>query len=277
MNSNAMHGTMGMFAALLVAASGMATAQTPRGGGTALQVGLHAEGVLAAPTANFITFPGVQNCMSATGTAGFEGGTGGGFSVFGLLALRPTPGAGFASHLGGAVRVGFSSSSTRFTADEPIGSASDAFGNVVPVVDRYNITVKTGELRVEPSGNYRLSAEVPLFVSLGARLSYLAGGTYEQYESIASPAGATFGDGSSERNRTAGDLTEVRALQVGMTFGIGYEIPLGPTFSLRPELSGLLALTSPVPGVDWSPHEVRFGLGVLYTLPRESSSPLQEE
>lgn len=277
MNSNAMHRTVRTLAVLLVAASGVALAQTPRGGGAALQVGLHAEGVLAAPSANFITFPGVQNCMSATDTAHFEGGTGGGFSIFGLLALRPVPGAGLASHFGGAVRVGFSSSSTHFTADEPIGSASDAFGNVVPVVDRYNISVATGELRVEPSGSYWLSSGIPLFVSLGARLSYLAGGTYEQYESIASPANATFGDGSSERNRTAGDLTEVRALQVGMTLGIGYDIPLGPTLSLRPELSGLLALTSPVPGVTWRPHELRFGLGILYTLPRESSSPLQEE
>lgn len=252
-----------------------ASGQGRRGG--IMQVGLHIDGVLSAPTADFVEFPGVSNCIVPQGDTRFESGSGGGFSLCGVLALKPAIGATLGSRVGGVLKVGLSTTSTTFEADETIGSASDPAGTIHPVVSRYGITVRLSEMRVEPSASFWPSTSVPVLVSLGARLGYVFGGTYDHREDLVAPSGATFRDGSTVRNTGAGDITEVRTLQMGLSLGVAYDIPMSPTLSLRPEIGGLLGLQSPVNGVQWKANEVRLGVSLLYMLPREGSSPLQEE
>ncbi|MBS1911187.1 MAG: outer membrane beta-barrel protein [Bacteroidetes bacterium] len=266
----------------IVAGAGFGVAngqQTKIGAGhvplSRLAVGLHAGGVLMASSADFDSFPGVESCIGAQSPSRYSAGSGGGFEVAAMLALNPAMGSGFVSHLGGDLRVGFASSSTGFGADEGIGQAANAAGEPVPVVAHYALTSRLSELRIEPAVAYWLSSEVPLHLRLGLSMGYILGGTYDYKEQIASPGGATFGDGSTTRNAQSGDVTDLRKLQLGLTAGIGYEIGLGGALALRPELSALLGFQSPVNGLTWSPTEIRLGLSVLYTLPHEESSPLE--
>ena len=64
-------------------------------------------------------------------------------------------------------------------------------------------------------------------------------------------------------------------MQAGLKLALGYDVPLSKTLALRPELTGLLGLNSPVQGVTWSPNEVRFGLSIVFTQIPEQSTPLQ--
>ncbi|HVZ38401.1 MAG TPA: outer membrane beta-barrel protein [Candidatus Kapabacteria bacterium] len=271
-----------LIAAGLVAGAGFGVAsgqQTKIGAGHAplsrFAVGLHVGGVLTTSSADFDSFPGVESCIGAQSPSRYSAGSGGGFEVAAMLALNPAMGSGFVSHLGGDLRIGFSSSSTGFGADEGIGQTANAAGEPVPVVAHYALTGRLSELSIEPAVAYRLSSEAPLHLRLGLRMGYLLGGTYDYEEQIASPGGATFGDGSTTRNPQSGDMTGLRKLQMGLTAGIGYEIGLGGSLALRPELSALVGFQSPVNGLTWKPSEIRLGLSVLYTLPHEESSPLE--
>jgi hypothetical protein len=263
-------------AVLLMGGSMKVSAQSPHQS-SSLQAGLYGGGILATPSASFSQFPGVINCIDNTVEDAFTSGSGGGFSVAGVFGIKPSFGEGFAGHLGGAVKVGLASSTTTFEARQTLGSASDPSGNLQPVVTGYTIEAKVTEVRIEPVATLWLSQKTPLMVSLGARVGVLMGGTFNHVEKLVTPAGGTFGDGSAERNRMEGDLQDKNALQAGLVLGLGYDFALSPIFSIRPELSGTLGLTSPVNGVDWKGHEVRFGVSVLYTLPKEGPSPLQGE
>jgi hypothetical protein len=247
--------------------------------GHAVQFGVQANGLLGATSSEFSQLPGVANCIGSLGAPTiFDGGSGGGFSGSALIGLTPIPGneGGFLSHLGGELAVGFASASTTFEVDERIGQAIDPSGNILPVFSRYTVDTKVSELRLEPMARYYLG-NLPLTLGIGAKLGFLMGATYDQKETIASPSAATFEDGSKERNSNSGDLAETSGLQVGIKLGIAYDVMLAQTITLRPEIGGMLALTSPVQGVTWNPNELRLGLAILFTPALQQSTPLQQE
>lgn len=239
---------------------------------SSLQLGLYGGGLLSTPSVSFTNFPGVLSCNTET----YNHGSGGGFAVAGVLSLVPPHTASFTGHLGGTLKVGLVASTTTFEVDETLGMVSDQSGDLHPAVSRYGIDASVSELRLEPTASYWLSQKTPLVFSVGARLGFELGATYDYAERLVSPAGATF-NGSAERGATNGDLEEKNAIQAGVLLGLGYDLSLSPTITLRPELTGVMSLTSPVKSVDWKAHEVRFGVSVLYTLPRTQSSPLQDE
>jgi len=237
-----------------------------------LQVGLYGGGVLSTPSASFTTFPGVLSCNMESYTQG----SGGGFALAGVIALVPPHTDNFSGHLGGSLKAGIVSSTTTFEVDETLGMVSDQSGELHPAVSRYGIDASVMELRLEPTASYWLSKKTPLVFSVGARLGVELGATYDYAERLVSPAGATF-NGSPERGAMSGDVAEKNAIQAGLLAGLGYDLPIGPTITLRPELTGVVSLTSPVKSVDWKAHELRLGLSVLYSLPKAQSSPLQDE
>jgi hypothetical protein len=257
-------------------AAGPASGQIQRTS-RSLQFGLYAGGLLSTPSSSFTQLPGAANCVGSVTATTFDGGSGGGFNVAGLLGITPLPSMeeGFLSHIGGSVAVGYATAKTTFQADEPIGSASDPAGNIRQITSRYTIETTISELRLEPAANFYIGPTLPLMFSLGLKLGFQMSGSYTQKEEIASPSGATFADGTRQRNNTAGDLEQTSKIGAGLSLGIGYDIPLSPTFSLRPQVSGVLGLSSPVQGVSWSPHEVRFGISALFTPEQTQSSPLQ--
>lgn len=236
------------------------------------QFGLYLGGLLNAPSASFTSLPGLSTCLGDT--VGFDGGSGGGFALSAMAGLRPRIAEGFGSHIGASLRIGFASTGTTFETTENIGPAIDRSGTVSDVIDSYTIKTTISELRIEPSVTYQVSVDAPLVVSLGAKLGLLMSSTYEQSESVTSPAGASFADGSTQRNTNSGDLTETSSMLAGISLGVGYDFWVTPTIILRPELSGMLALGSPVSGITWSPHELRGGISILYTGLAAHSTPL---
>jgi hypothetical protein len=246
--------------------------------GHAVQFGVQANGLLGATSSEFSQLPSVANCIGSLGAPTiFDGGSGGGFSASALIGLTPVgQEEGFLSHLGGELAVGFASTSTTFEVDERIGQAIDPSGNILPVFSRYTVDTKVSELRLEPMARYYIG-KLPLTLGIGAKLGFLMGATYDQQETIASPSAATFDDGTKVRNTTSGDLAETSAMQVGIKLGIAYDMMIGQTITLRPEIGGMLSLTSPVQGITWNPNELRLGLSILFTPALQQSTPLQQE
>jgi hypothetical protein len=263
-----------ILALLLLPVAVMGQPRVERG----LQFGGGVSGLLGTPTAEFSQLPGVANCIGSLGAGtAFDGGSGGGFAVSALVGISPLPAMdeGFLSHIGADLSIGYAGASTTFEVDERIGQAIDPAGNILPIFSRYTVETQVSELRLEPMARYYIGPSVPLTFGIGAKLGFLLGATYDQKETIASPSGATYGDGSSERNASSGDLAETSGMQAGLKLALGYDVPLSKGLALRPELTGLLALNSPVQGVTWNPNELRFGLSIVFTQTPLQSTPLQ--
>ncbi len=246
------------------------TARTPGASPSRLQFGLHLAGLINTPSAEFNGLPGIPTCLSSP----FSSGSGGGFSVSAMTALVPSFADGFASHIGATLRLGFASASTSFETSESIGPAIDRSGEVSDVIDTYTIETTFSELRLEPAITYHIGADVPLLFSIGAKLGFAAGSTYSQSEKVTSPNGATFADGSSERNASEGDIEEASGMLLGLGLGVGYDIRVSPTLAVRPEAGYMLGLTTPIKDVTWSPNEVRLGVSLLYMSLPAASTPL---
>ncbi len=261
----------------MLVAVGVGSAQTNASSeyqGMLWQVGGHVAGAAGVPSASFTELPGAPNCLGTSQDARFTGGSGSGFGVSAVVGLRPTIGEGFASHIGYALRVGYATSKTSFQVDESIGEAIDNTGRIMPVVGTLMLDATMSSVRIEPMVTYQVGPTFPLLLELGASLGMQIGGTFTQKEQLTSPSGARFTDGGRERNLGSGDIQDRSGMAAGISLGLAYDIPVGGTLSIRPEVAGLLALTSPVSGVDWSAHEVRFGLSVLYTIPPSGPTPL---
>ncbi|MEO5929727.1 MAG: outer membrane beta-barrel protein, partial [Candidatus Kapaibacterium sp.] len=195
-----------------------------------------------------------------------------------VVGLRPGSSGGFTSHLGGTVRLVFSSSSTKFEADEEIGQVSDAKGTIVPAISRYTVETKVTQVSLDPTVSYWIGQKFPLILSVGAHLGYVLGGTYSQGEKLVSPQGLTYKtEGTTERNQNSGDLQQVSKIGGGIVVGLGYDLQVTPKLSIRPEVEGLLSLSGPVSGIDWKSHELHLGVSFMFTPPSEGPSPLREE
>lgn len=239
------------------------------------QAGLNVSGLASVPSSSFTELPGVVNCLGATSDAKFTGGSGGGFSVALVGGLKPTVAESFGSHVGYALRLGYATGKTSFETQEKIGQSIDRNGTITPDIDTYTIDATLSSIRIEPMAYYQMSSSFPLLVEIGANVALLTSATYEQRERITSPSNARFIDGTTERNVSSGDIGDKSSLGVGLSLGLGYDLPLSNTISIRPEVAGLLALTSPVSGVTWSPHELRFGISLMYTAQPSAPTPLE--
>lgn len=262
-----------VLAGLMACAPNLNAQQTEPGSTPAkLQFGVYGGGVLAPNSAEFSTLPGLISCQGDTTFYG--GSTGGGFSVAAVVGMLPGSGDGFLSHLGFSVKVGLTSTNSTFEADERIGQSISPTGDVSEVVSRYSLESGLSTLIVEPTAFYRVSSETPLLIGLGPTLGFLVGATYDQKEEIASPAGARFADGRTERNVRSGDLEETSGMLLGAELSLAYDIKASPLISIRPELGGRLSFIGPVSDADWKQHGLRAGVSILFTPAASQSTPL---
>jgi opacity protein-like surface antigen len=258
-----------LFGALL---SPLAYGQTPLGPrGAGWQLGVHGAAVIATPSSDFTSLPGVDNCIDS---GRFDGGSGGGFIGAAVARYLPAEGGDFMSSLAYGLRLGFSQSKTSFETTERIGSAADEQGNVESVMATYAVETTISTLLIEPSVQYRLSS---LDLNLGLSIGYTLGGDFSQSEHLASPSDARYADGTTERNVSAGTFSsdDLSSIRTGLTIGAGYEIPVSPLITVIPEISYLIALGSPVRDVDWSPNEFRGGVSILFAPAPLQSNPLE--
>ncbi len=244
-------------------------------GGTATgwQFGAHVAGDLALPSADFKQFPGVVSCLDSSS---FTSGSGGGFFAGLEFGYRPPMLNDPMTHIGYGARVGYASMKTTFTTTERIGSGVDAVGNVSDIIDAYDVAATVGTIRVEPTVRYIISSDLPLSFDVAVPLGITMSVGYSQVERIDSPSGATYVDGTTERDVSQGDVTgsDRSGLVAGLAIGAAYEIGLAETFMLRPEVSWQFGLNSPVSGVTWSPNGLRFGISALFLPSPVYSTPL---
>lgn len=240
-----------------------------------LQFGGYGGVIIGNASGSFATLPGINNCKGDT--ALFDGGSGNGFAASAIVGMRPAMGnSDFSANIGWQARVGIASVSTTFEATEVIGPAMNPMGMVLPVTSKYVVETSLSELRVEPMATYQVSRSTPLVFAVGARLGFLMGKTFTHHEEVAAPTGARYGDGSTERNNSSGDLQETSGFQAGLKAAIGFDFNLSPNFALRPEVGTMLGFTSPVADTDWSQTELHAGIALIFTVDAPRSSPLGE-
>ena len=265
-------GTVGMILAGVCCAATLRAQQVPTAEGWLF--GGYLGAVLTAPSASFRTMPGVANCLDS---GAFTGGSGFGFGLFAEAEYHPSNGEGFMGHLGYGGVLGYAAEQSHFSTTERIGDAVTIGGEVSPVVDLYQLDLSTGAIVFEPALRYYVGADLPLVVSLEGSVGYLLSTSYSQKETIDSPSGATYSDGTSQRNVTSGDIPggDAAGMITAIGIGIGYDVPLSPTLRLRPQIEWQFGLNSPVSGVSWNPNRARFGISLLISPPAEQSTPLR--
>ena len=236
------------------------------------QFGIFAGGGLAANSAEFVTLPGVISCQGDSVL--YTGVSGGGLQFAGVIGMEPAPDQGFISHLGWSLKAGLSTTSSSFETEERIGQSISPTGELSEIISRYSIDAGLTTLVLEPTLLYQLSESTPLIIGVGPAAGFLIGGTYDQKEEIASPSGAQYADGRTERNVRSGEIEETKGLNLGATLSLAYDISITPVISFRPEISGTLGLTKPVTDVSWKQHMFRGGISLLFNPSAKYSSPL---
>ena len=223
---------------------------------TAWRYGPFVSGSLEMPASDVRELPGAPSCMREE--TRLDDVSGKVFEAGGDVAWRDAVVTDFEA----ALRISFVTASTRFSGRETIGAAADASGRLRDIVVEYQSDVARTELRFEPA--IRWYPRERMMLSLGLLTAVPLSTTFDQRESLVEPAQATYGDGSNERAVATGPLSEYATTWSGITAGVGVDIRLAERVMLRPQLSAMLALGSPLRDVDWHPHEIRFGLGVVF-------------
>lgn len=136
--------------------------------------------------------------------------------------------------------------------------------------DRHTVTATLRSLGIEPLVSYEPLKS--LFLSAGARLSYMVTREYSQDERIMGGTG-TFLDSmgndshSQIRNQNSGSIPQASALAAQLVVGIRYELPIdrNGTLFLVPDVSYRAALTNVASGIQWKPNSLGIGLGVTFS------------
>lgn len=224
-------------------------------------------------SASFASLPGMVSCQGDTIL--YAGSTGLRTAFGASIGMVPrSMDGGFGSHIGWNVKIGLAMTGGSFTAEERIGQALSPSGAIVPVVSRYDVDVSLMSIAIEPVVSYTFSRSTPLIFSIGPSLGVAVSASYDQSESVASPSGAQFGDGRTVRNERSGDIEEKSGMVLGGLLGVGYDIALAPTVTLRPEITGLIDLSGPVSDIDWKSNALRLGVSLLFMSARIESNPL---
>ncbi len=107
----------------------------------------------------------------------------------------------------------------------------------------------------------------------GMRFAIPVWSSFEQTEELvdASP-GLEYLIGSTKRERAAGtSLPEASAVENAVEIGIGYDIPIGGSLVLRPDISYRAGLTDRAEGVSWKTGSVQIGAALLQQFLRGKS------
>lgn len=105
--------------------------------------------------------------------------------------------------------------------------------------------------------------DFPLLLSFGPSLSFGFGGDYQLTERIVTPATAEFVSGGQEREYGAGTLVENGGTPgAGLLAALGYDLPAGDAWRLRPELSLALPFGDDISVGRITSSGIRFTLGI---------------
>ncbi len=208
-------------------------------------------------SADFKTLPGVFGC-----SPGYTSGSGFGFSFGGIYQIPIN------SNLSLQVRGAFSSLGSTMTREETIGNARS--NNVaVPAISKHTLESSLSVIEIQPL-LYFQPIQNALNVSFGLNTGFIVGSNYTQKEELITPSNALYENGLKQRNITTGAIPNTSALQLGALVGLGYDVLVGKSIFITPEVQYGLQLTNVVSDTGWKANSLRFGVSVRHIfLPKE--------
>lgn len=227
------------------------------------RVGVVMQGSLDLHSASFTRLPEIDNCCP-----GFTGGSGMGLSI-GLSYVAPLTAPWSLD-----VRAGFQRGSVDMvTRESKLISQID--GTAESATIRHDLSLSVSRMTIEPLAIYALSPRLGLRMGLWS--AYQLDGMYSQAEALEAPSNAVFDNGQKLRNQAEGTLTSMASLNMGLTVGVGTELPLNSDGSLlmSPELLFTFAPTNILQNTSWSVAMIRAGVVVSFS-PEEDKDEISD-
>lgn len=216
-------------------------------------VGAVLQGSLDLHSASFSRLPEIDNCCP-----GFTGGSGMGWLV-GLSYLTPLN-----SEWSVDVRAGYQHGSVDMSTSESklISQNNGAFETASI---RHDLSLSVSRMTIEPMAIYALTPSIGLRMGLFG--AYQLNGRYLQGEFLENPSNAVFDNGTKSRNQAEGNLESLASMNLGVTVGIGTDLPLNADRSLTvsPELLLTLSPTNILQNTSWSMTMIRAGVVVSFS------------
>lgn len=168
-------------------------------------------------------------------------------------------------------RIYYHKASGSFEADnivQPLIALSD--GTTTTLNTKHSLDVSLDYITLDAIGQNFITDK--MYLGLGVSIGIPTRNAFEQYESIISPKGVTFLDGSNTRRIAAGYFTDKQGniasntIRIGAVANLGTLIPLSPSFILNPEVSFQYSFLNVISDVDWKVHALRGSIGLMYVL-----------
>ncbi|MCO6465716.1 MAG: OmpA family protein [Bradyrhizobiaceae bacterium] len=218
------------------------------GGYAALGINLH--------QASFGSLPGLPSCCSEYRDATSL------IPIFAGLVEVP-----ISTNLRLQTRLGYSALNGSLQRQEAIGNEPVLDDGPIPTENRVDIQVEhrldasAPMVVLEPTVGYQIWNF--LWLSVGGRAGWAIGNSYNQRETLFTPEGYTFLDGTTIRNHTEGSIPDFKSLQFHGVLGLGYELFTNSPFSLVPEVRYYIPFTK-VSSVDWAVSAFQLGVSFRY-------------
>ncbi len=262
---------MGSLACAILAAPA-ARGQDPRPGGALrpieylspppppfLRFGLYSAGAWNSHATTFSALPGVPNCCTeflGNSSAGFLGGGLGEFFIDESISAE--------------ARLGYRSEGVLLHEVNFIGNA--IIGNsILPAYSEHRIDARLPLIEFTPLLKYRPALFRSFDLRAGVSFGVLLSPSYRQSETLIRPQGATFSDGSLERNSYAGALPDAGTFQAGIVAGAGYTLPLSAGWDITPEAQYYFPLTPVVRELSWKVRALTLGISMRWGSSAESA------
>ena len=226
-------------------------------------VGAVLQGSLDLHSASFTRLPEIDNCCP-----GFTGGSGMGWLV-GLSYLTPLN-----SEWSVDIRAGYQHGSVDMSTSES-KLISQSNGTFESASIRHDLSLSVSRMSIEPLAVYALTPSIGLRMGLFG--AYQLNGRYVQGEFLDNPSNAVFDNGTKSRNQAEGNLESLSSMNVGVTVGVGTDLPLNADRSLlmSPELLLTLSPTKILQNTSWSMTMIRAGVVVSFS-PEEDKDEISD-
>jgi outer membrane protein OmpA-like peptidoglycan-associated protein len=223
-------------------------------------------------TAEFDQLEGFNNCCPV-----FREGSGRGLS-FGLNLRFP---ADKTSQFG--LKLGLNNLSGQLRRTEQVFVNLPNIGKTSGEFTHY-IDAKVKTITFEPYYSYNVFSNI--FLNAGMQFSSIITSTFNSVEKITKPTNTgTFWDeeldestNSRSRNQQSGEIPNISAIDLGLTFGISYQLQMNKdnTVRLHPELSYRQGLTNIITDNTWRVNNLNIGVSLFYTPKRYDKIEIEE-
>jgi outer membrane protein OmpA-like peptidoglycan-associated protein len=220
------------------------------------RLGGYLGGGLNLHTANFGALPGYTSCCTTFGNTSALG-----FAIGALGEIRLSDGLDLDA------RLGFGTMSASFALQQLIGNEPVLVDGTVGSADRRDVIVEHSlnasipVVSLEPVLRYQVGTS--LWVVGGVRASYSLSPTFEQQETLVTPEGYVFTDGSAIRNKQSGAIPTAAAINLHAAFGAYYELWKSRSYRFGLDARYYYPITK-IAEVDWKVHSVHAGLALTF-------------